>query len=77
MAGISKEQQVEAFNIEHPVGSPVTVLLDSGEFRDTTVRAPAQVLSGHTPVVWLDGITGCYALHRVTGYSQDRRQIND
>lgn len=68
MAGMTKEQQVEAFNIEHPVGSPVTVHMDRGGILDTTVRYPAQVLSGHTPVVWLNGISGCYALSSVCGY---------
>lgn len=68
MAGMSNEQQVEAFNIEHPVGSPVTVRMDGGGILDATVKAPAQVLGGHTPVVWLNGISGCYALSRVWGY---------
>lgn len=75
MAGMSKEQQVEAFNIEHPVGSPVTVRMDGGGILDTTVKAPAQVLGGHTPVVWLDGISGCYALSRVFGYCHGAKSV--
>lgn len=68
MAGMSPEQQVESFNIEHPIGSPVTVRMDGGGILDTTVREPAQLLADKTPVVWLSGIRGCYALSRVWGY---------
>jgi hypothetical protein len=76
MVGMSKEQQVEAFNIEHPVGSPVTVRLDGGGVLDTTVRYPAQLLGGHTPVVWLKGVSGCYALTHVFGYCHGKRATN-
>ena len=75
MAGMSKEQQVEAFNIEHPVGSPVTVRMDGGGVLDTTVKYPAQLLSGRTPVVWLNGVSGCYVLTRVFGYCHGDRAI--
>ncbi len=27
-----------------------------------TLRTPAELLSGHTPVAWLDGVSGCIAL---------------
>ena len=57
--------KVEVFNDKHPAGSSVTVILDGGEKLETKVRFPAQVLSGHTPVVWLDKISGCYLLDRV------------
>lgn len=73
MAEMTKEQQVESFNIEHPVGSPVTVRMDGGGFLDTTVKHPAQVLGGHTPVVWLEGVSGCYMLSRVVGYCHGKK----
>ena len=69
--GDSKEvmfSKVDAFNRRNPIGSSVTVVKDSGEQVETTVRRPAEVLSGHTlayPVVWLDGLKGCYNLNRV------------
>ena len=75
MNGMLKEQQVEAFNLEHPVGSPVTVRMDGGGILDTAVKHPAQVLGGHTPVVWLDGISGCYALSRVRGYCHGNKAL--
>ena len=58
--------QCDTFNARCPVGGAVTVRLDSGEVRPTVTRSKAQILSGHTPVIWLEGITGCYLLDRVT-----------
>ena len=59
------EGKVEAFNKVHPAGSTVTVVKDLGEQFETVVRYPAEILSGHTAVVWLVGIRGCYDLDRV------------
>jgi hypothetical protein len=64
---------VAQWNALFPVGTPVTVEMDSQETRITTTRSPAQMLGaepsrndpGHTAVIWLDGIEGCYALSRV------------
>jgi hypothetical protein len=39
--------------------------MDSGEIRETRTRSEAQVLGGHSAVVWLEGISGCYLLDRV------------
>ncbi|MHC4397689.1 MAG: hypothetical protein ACYS1A_18760 [Planctomycetota bacterium] len=59
------QSKVDAFNKRNPVGSPVTVIKDFGERVETKVSAPADILSGHTAVVWLEGIRGCYMLDRV------------
>jgi hypothetical protein len=40
--------------------------VDGGEVRETITTSEAQVLSGHSAVIWLDGIRGCYLLDRVT-----------
>ena len=56
----------DRFNAAHQVGASVSVKLDSGEVRETVTTSEAQVLSGHTAVIWLDGIRGCYDLERVT-----------
>lgn len=61
------ESKIKIFNEKHPVGSVVTVVKDFGERVETKVRHSAQILSGHTAVVWLDGISGCYCLDRVVG----------
>jgi hypothetical protein len=61
--------QCEAFNAAHPVGSTIRVW--PGERRgdpvEVEVRYPAQVLSGHTPVVYVTGGHGCIALTHVEG----------
>ena len=59
------QSKVDAFNEKNPVGTTVTVVKDFGERVETTVRHPAEILSGHTAVVWLKGISGCYDLDRV------------
>ena len=58
--------QCARWNAANPVGAPVNVEMDSGEIRKTVTRAPASILSGHTAVIWLEGISGCYLLSRVT-----------
>jgi len=54
------------FNSRYPVGTPVAVLQDGGNVRETITTAEAQVLSGHSAVIWLKGISGCYLLERVS-----------
>jgi hypothetical protein len=64
---------VAQWNALVPIGSPVSVEMDSGEIRATTTRSNAQMLGaepsrgypGHTAVIFLEGITGCYNLSRV------------
>jgi hypothetical protein len=66
--------QCARWNAENPVGTRVNVQIDSGEVRRTFTRTGAQILGaepsrgyiGHTAVIWLEGITGCYLLSRVT-----------
>lgn len=56
---------VRDWNDQHPVGTACTVELDSGEIRATKTRSEAWMLSGHTAVVMVDGISGAYALERI------------
>lgn len=56
----------DKFNQAYPVGTNVNVLLDGGEVRHTVTTSEAQVLSGHSAVIWLKGVSGCYLLDRVT-----------
>ena len=56
----------DKFNASHQVGAAVRVELDNGEVRETITVSEAQVLSAHTAVIWLAGISGCYLLERVT-----------
>jgi hypothetical protein len=59
------QSKCDVFNERYPVGSTVTVVKDLGEKFETTVKRSAQILGGHTAVVWVDGISGCYLLDRV------------
>jgi hypothetical protein len=59
------QAKVKAFNERYPIGSTVTIIKDSGEKVNTKVKYAAEILSGHSPVVWLEGIAGCYMLDRV------------
>ena len=54
------------WNAAHRVGTPVNVKMDNGATVQTTTRSEASILSGHTAVIWLEGISGCYLLSRVT-----------
>ena len=56
----------DKFNAAYQVGAAVSVELDGGEVRETITVSEAQVLSGHSAVIWLHGISGCYDLERVT-----------
>jgi len=59
------QKQCDAWNSANSVGATVKVRLDNGETRETRTRTEAHVLSGHSAVIWLEGITGCYLLDRV------------
>lgn len=54
----------EAWNEDVPVGAEVKYHHVIGEEAHTLhkTKTKAQVLSGHTPVVWLEGVPGCVAL---------------
>ena len=62
----------DKFNAAHPVGAAVSVKLDGGEVRETVTNSEAQVMGGHTAVIWLDGIRGCYDLERVTALKAEK-----
>lgn len=56
---------VACWNAAHLVGREVTVELDSREKIKTKTTSEAWLLGGHTAVIMLEGISGCYALERV------------
>lgn len=55
----------EASAWRHAAGTVVDVRLDSGKVLRTRTRSEATVVCD-TAVIWVDGISGCYALERVT-----------
>jgi hypothetical protein len=60
------QAQCDAFNSRYPVGQKVSFRKDDGAGSITVTRSKAEVLSGHSAVIWLEGISGCYLLDRVT-----------
>jgi hypothetical protein len=60
------EALVRAWNDAHPGEIHRCVYRrDNGKAFETRTRSSACVLSGHTAVIWLDGISGCVDLERV------------
>lgn len=59
------QAEVDRWNQEHRSGIRVQVLLDNGAKFQTTTRSDAFVLSGHSAVIMVEGISGCYRLDRV------------
>ncbi|HET7255589.1 MAG TPA: hypothetical protein VFJ46_17670 [Xanthobacteraceae bacterium] len=60
------QAKCDAFIARYPVGQRVSVRKDGGDCFITTTRSKAEVLSGHSAVIWLSGVAGCYLLDRVT-----------
>ena len=61
----SEHATILAWNRCHPPGTAVILVKDDGTHTHTKTRSPAEMLGGHTPVVWLDELSGCYSLDRV------------
>jgi hypothetical protein len=65
------QQAVDAWNAEHPnKGTPVRVLRDLGGHVETITTSGAYVLGGHSAVIHVEGISGCFALERVKAIGQ-------
>ncbi|MGW2594815.1 zinc finger domain-containing protein [Streptomyces sp. NPDC001515] len=65
---------VARWNKAHPVGTPVRVWpgVREGDGTLTRTRSAAEVLGGHTAVVWVDGEGACIALSHVDPDHTDR-----
>lgn len=56
------QRQVDDWNAKVSVGATVEYRSHPGaEPQQFTTRTPAEILGGHTSVVWLDGKSGCVA----------------
>jgi hypothetical protein len=54
------------WNHAHPIGTPVELTTDSKGVIHTKTTAAAQLIpSSNLPVIWVEGISGCYLLSRV------------
>ncbi|WP_051150160.1 hypothetical protein [Reyranella massiliensis] len=61
----SPQQAVDAWNKAHPVGTAVMVSKDRHEIVRGKTTSDAYVLGGHSAVILIDTIRGCYLLDRV------------
>lgn len=59
------QAKCDAWNAAHPVGTEVSVRKDGGEIMLTKTRSAAEVMGGHSAVIWLDNVRGCYLLDRI------------
>ena len=62
---MSSSTIVDAWNDAHDPGVDVIWRDDFGDEHHAKTRSYAEMMGGHTPVVWLTGRSGCYALGRV------------
>lgn len=69
----SLQKQCDAFNQRYPVGQRVTVRKDDGTGLSTVTQTEAHVLSGHSAVISVKGISGVYLLARVTPITETQR----
>ena len=61
------QKEVDRFNNQFPVGTKVEYWrgIREGEGKIGFIKSRAEILSGHTPVVWIAGCSGCIALSHV------------
>lgn len=60
------ELEVENWNLKHPVGTEVTLRLDSGQDRATKTRSEAYVADCGVAACFFEGVSGYYLLDRAT-----------
>lgn len=60
------QEAVDLFNARVPVGAEVSVVRDDKTATVTKTTSAAYVLGGHTAVIMLEGISGCFLLSRVS-----------
>lgn len=62
-----QQELVNQFNLDCPIGSPVRywTMLREGEGKTSQTRSEAQLLSGHTAVVWVEDHPACIALSHI------------
>lgn len=64
---------VAAWNAANKIGAPVSYRNDSGKAELTKTRSSAEILSGHSAVIWLDDVRGCVLLDRVNAIEDGGR----
>lgn len=65
-SGADLKRQVDHWNVQHAPGTKVIVRKVDGSLVSTKTMGEAYVLSGHSAVVHLENISGCYLLKHVS-----------
>lgn len=68
---------VDGFNRRYPIGTEGLLKKDDGSLLETKTRSKAEVLSGHSAVIWVEGVSGCYLLSRFTPKARVHRAAID
>lgn len=65
------QKQCDKWNAKHPVGTLVSYeeIVGEGATHRGKTYSEAQVLSGHSAVVWIEGKSGCVCLEHCTAVS--------
>lgn len=63
-------ESADAWNRQHRIGTPVTVRRSDGSTVHTVTKSDAYLLGHGQAVILLEGISGCYALDRVTAATE-------
>ena len=67
----AQQRKVDDWNERYQVGQAVNMRLDDGGTVQTKTSGPAEMLCGHSAVIWLEGVTGCFLLSRVTAVEKE------
>lgn len=62
---MKEQERIVASWKDIPEGTVVVVTKDTGEKVATKTRSAPWLLGGHTAVIMLEGVSGCYSLERV------------
>ena len=73
------QSKVDAFNAQHPVGTAVWYWpwTKEGPGIESRTRSEAQLLGGHTAVVWVEGHASCISLTHVDAVQAEPQEVSD
>lgn len=71
---MTPEQQAAMWNEKYPVGIAVLYWRGAkqGPGKQSSTKSQAEVLGGHTAVIWVEGEPGCIALSHVNVMGETR-----
>jgi hypothetical protein len=62
----AEQRLVDQWNATWKVGTPVHCRRDSGSIQNGVTTSEAYVMGGHSAVIHMTNVSGCYHLSRVT-----------